>query len=107
MFKIVLPGGSGLIGTALAKSFHPEGHEVVVLSRNPQPAPWRTIPWDGRTLGEWAKEIDGADIVINLAGKNVNCRYTQPNRHEIVASRTQSTHAVGEAIALAKRPPRV
>src|SRR5437762_4896405 len=107
MFKIILAGGSGLLGTALARSFHPEGHEVVVLSRNPEPAPWRTVGWDGRTLGDWANEIDGADVVINLAGKSVNCRYTKRNRHEIVASRIESTRVVGEAIARAAKPPRV
>ena len=63
--------------------------------------------WDGRTVGEWVKEIDGADAVINLAGRSVNCRYTEENRREIMQSRTDSTRVVGEAIAAAANPPHV
>ena len=105
--KVVIPGGSGLIGTLLAKSMHADGHDVVVLSRGARPAPWRMTPWDGRTLGDWAREVDGADAVINLAGRSVNCRYTQANRREITDSRVDSTRVVGEAIARAERPPPV
>jgi uncharacterized protein (TIGR01777 family) len=105
--KIILPGGSGQVGTLLARAFVADGHEVVVLSRRPGDAPWRIVPWDGETVGDWAAEIDGADVVINLAGKSVNCRYTAANRREITASRVNSTRAVGRAIAAAARPPRV
>ena len=84
MMKIVIPGGSGQVGTLLARAFHAEGHEVVVLSRKPQEAPWRVVLWDGETLGEWAVEMDGADAVINLAGRSVNCRYTPANRSAII-----------------------
>jgi uncharacterized protein len=104
--KIVIPGGSGQVGTVLARAFHPQ-HEVVVLSRSPQAAPWRVVRWDPPSLGEWAQEIDGADVVINLAGRSVNCRYNARNRHEITASRVDSTRAVGQAMCEAKRPPRV
>jgi uncharacterized protein (TIGR01777 family) len=105
--KVVIPGGSGQVGTILARAFHADGHEVVVLSRNPGPAPWRTAAWDARTVGDWARELDGADAVINLAGRSVNCRYTTANRQAIRDSRVDSTRAVGEAIARATRPPRV
>ena len=105
--KIVLPGGSGQVGTLLARAFHKEGHEVVVLSRKLYPAPWRVALWDAKTAGEWASEMDGADAVINLAGRSVNCRYTLENRRLIKESRVLSTQAVGQAIALAKHPPRV
>ena len=64
---IVIPGGSGQVGTVLARKFHGDGHEVVVLSRRPQPRPWRVVEWDGSPLGNWSGEIDGADVVINLA----------------------------------------
>ena len=70
-------------------------------------APWRVIPWDGATLGGWAQELDGCDAVINLAGRSVNCRYTAANRTAILESRVLSTRAVGQAIAQARRPPRV
>ena len=105
--KIVMPGGSGHVGTLLARAFTSAGNDVVVLSREPRTAPWRVDLWDGRTVGEWSKEIDGADVVINLAGRSVNCRYTPAHRAEILDSRVQSTRAVGNAIARSKRPPRV
>ena len=103
--KIILPGGSGQVGTILARHFHQQGHDVVVLSRSPAAAPWRTARWDARTLGPWQQEFDGADVVINLAGRSVNCRYSKGNREAILASRVESTRLVGEAIARAKRPP--
>ena len=63
--------------------------------------------WDGREPGAWAAEIDGADAVVNLAGRSVNCRYTAQNLRQMMDSRVESTRAVGEAIARAARPPRV
>jgi uncharacterized protein (TIGR01777 family) len=105
--KIVIPGGSGQVGSILARAFSSDGHEVVVLSRMPAAAPWRTIEWDGETLGDWTREIDGADVVINLAGRNVNCRYGARNRREIMESRVRATQAVGRAIAQSTRPPQV
>ena len=80
---------------------------MIVLTRNPRPAPWNVMTWDGETAGEWVKAIEGADVVINLAGKSVNCRYTARNRAEILESRVRSTRAVGNAIAGASRPPRL
>jgi len=105
--KIVIPGGSGQVGTLLARAFHAEGHEVVVLSRHPRPTAWKTLAWDGATRGDWCAQLDGADAVINLAGRSVNCRYHAANRREIMQSRVDSTRAVGAAIAAASRPPRV
>lgn len=105
--KIVLPGGSGQVGTLLARSFAAEGHEIVVLSRHVSRAPWRVVGWDAATVGDWARELDGADVVINLAGRSVNCRYTPANRRAIMDSRVDSTRAVGVAIGQAQNPPRV
>ena len=105
--KLILPGGTGQLGTILAGAFHEARHEVVVLTRNPTAAPWRTARWDAQTPGAWATELDGADAVINLAGRSVNCRYTAANRRAILESRVQSTRAVAVAIADARRPPRV
>src|SRR5262249_46887883 len=99
--KVVLPGGSGQVGTLLARGFHAGGHEVIVLSRKPAPAPWRVVAWDAETLGPWAEELEGADAVINLAGRSVNCRYTARNRRLIKESRIRSTCVVGEALARA------
>ncbi len=109
--RIVIPGGSGAVGTLLASRFHRQGQEVVVLSRRPQKQPWKPVPWDGGMGGAsgeaWSREIDGVDVVINLTGRNVDCRYTPANRREILESRVASTRAVGRAIAAAARPPAV
>jgi uncharacterized protein (TIGR01777 family) len=105
--KIVIPGGSGQVGTLLARAMHGDGCEVVILSRQPHAAPWRMVAWDARTLGSWAAELNGADAVINLAGRSVNCRYNAANRRLIKESRVDSTRIVGEAIHQAKQPPAV
>jgi len=105
--RIVIPGGSGQVGTVLARAFHGDGHDVVVLSRRPDIRPWRVVSWDGATLGNWQREVDGCDAVINLTGRSVNCRYTRANRTEILQSRLLSTRVVGQAIGRATRPPRV
>lgn len=104
--KIVLCGGSGQVGQILARHFTRKGDEVVVLSRRDD-AIGRVVRWDARTLGDWTREIDNCDVVINLAGRSVNCRYNAQNRREILDSRVSSTRIVGEAISQAKNPPRV
>jgi uncharacterized protein len=104
--RIVLSGGNGQIGTLLARHFHGGGHQVVVIARSSRPGPWRVIQWDGATLGDWTGELERADLLINLAGRNVNCRYTPENRRTIKESRVQSTLALGRAIAQLAHPPR-
>jgi len=105
--KLVLAGGSGQLGTLLARAFSADGHDVVVLSRSPARAPWRTVAWDARSVGAWAAELEGADVVINLAGRSVNCRYTDRNRRQIMDSRVHATRAIGQAVQHATRPPRL
>ena len=107
--KVVIPGGTGQVGIVLARAFTADGHEVVVLSRRPgnAPGPWRVVEWDAENLGGWTSEIDGADVVINLAGRSVNCRYNSMNRRLIKESRVKSTVVIGQAIGTAIRPPRV
>src|SRR5215470_1045716 len=102
--KVVIPGGSGHLGSLLAPALHRGGHEVVVLSRSPQPAAWRCLPWNAQTPGEWVSEIEGADVVINLTGRSVNCRYNSTNRRLILDSRVRSTQLLGEIISRANRP---
>lgn len=70
--KIVIAGGSGQVGTVLARAFAADAHEVVVLSRAGTAAVGRAVRWDAASLGDWATELDGADAVINLAGRSVN-----------------------------------
>lgn len=105
--RIVIPGGTGQIGAMLARHYHSMGDDVVVLARRYLHPPWRTAIWDGCTIGAWAKEIDGADIIVNLAGKNVNCRYNAANRREIIDSRVNATKIVGQAISQSQRPPKL
>ena len=95
------------MGTVLARALHQSGNEVVVLSRRPASESWRTVEWDGETLGDWVGEFEAADAIINLAGQSVNCRYNDQNRRIIKDSRVKSTKVVGDAIAQAWKPPRV
>jgi uncharacterized protein (TIGR01777 family) len=106
--KIVIAGGSGFVGKTLADHFAATS-EVVILSRTNAPTKGkiRTVVWNGCDPGDWMKELDGAYALINLAGKNVNCRYTSANKKEILESRTLSTKVLGEAITKAANPPRV
>ena len=95
------------MGTLARRAFAAEGHEVVLLSRGAPLASdgVRVVSWDGRTLGPWVDEIDGADVVLNLAGRSVDCRYTVGNLRQMMDSRIESTRAVGRAIEGAARPP--
>ena len=120
--KIIIAGGTGFIGRNLARYFAVE-NEVVILSRNiisstnnayeefntpPEHVEnVRIIQWNGRDLGDWATEIDGADLVINLAGKSVNCRYNVRNKREIFDSRVLATKVIGQAINIAANPPQL
>jgi hypothetical protein len=105
--RIVLPGGSGQVGQALARHFSERGHQVTVLTRGPYTAPWQTVHWDGENLGPWTEYLEGADACINLAGRSVNCRYDAANRQAIYESRMVSTRLLGHVIAGLSEPPRV
>jgi uncharacterized protein (TIGR01777 family) len=105
--RVVLAGGSGFLGQALAGDLIARGYDVAVLTRTPraQPVRVREAAWDGRTLGPWAELLDGAAAAVNLTGRSVNCRYTAANQREIIDSRIDSVRAVGAAIARCARPP--
>jgi len=105
--RIVIPGGTGQVGNILARHFREQGHSVTAIARHPVEAEWPVVLWDGENLGPWIKEVDGADVVINLAGRSVNCRYNAANRREIKNSRIFTTRLVGDAISVAKKPPRL
>jgi len=105
--RIVLAGGSGQVGNVLAHHFHSQGDMVVILSRKPAQSPWRTVYWDGASVGGWAQELNDADVLINLAGRSVNCRYNAANRREILESRIKSTQVLGMACRQLAVPPRL
>lgn len=106
--KVVIAGGTGQVGGVLRRAMSAAGHEVVVLSRHPdvplEPGV-RHVGWDARTLGDWAGEVDGADAVVNLAGRSVSCRYTDANLRQMMDSRIESARVIGSAIAAASAPP--
>lgn len=98
--RVVLAAGNGQVGTILARHFHSRGDAVVVLARIAAPTtPWPTVVWDGMNLGDWVGELEGADVLINLAGRNVNCRYNDANRRTIMDSRVETTKLLGQGVA--------
>ena len=107
--RIVIAGGSGFIGRALAREFTALQQEVVILTRSPQDRAdgIREVAWDGKNPGDWVSHLDGADALINLTGKNINCPHTPPNLSAITASRVDSVNALAAALAQVKLPPRV
>ncbi len=105
--RIVIPGGSGQVGRVLAAYFQERGHHVSLLTRLPYAETWQTVHWDGEHPGPWTEYLEGADVCINLAGRNVNCRYTAANRSAIYDSRIGSTRLLGEVIAGLADPPKV
>src|SRR2546422_10112528 len=109
MKRIILAGGSGLIGQALATHFLNTGWDLVVLTRHPNRvgSPVRDVAWDACAIGPWQQELEGATAVINLTGKSVNCRYHARNRNEILDSRINSTRVLGQAIGQCAQPPHV
>lgn len=110
MNSVVIAGGRGFLGSALAAHLCRNGYRVVILSRSPEPAAVpaaEIVQWDAKSLGAWKDRLEGATAVINIVGKSVNCRYTHENRREIQASRLDSVRVLGQAIAGCRQPPEV
>lgn len=107
--RIVITGGSGFIGRALAQEFSAQNFEVVILTRAPRARAdnVREVEWDGKHIGEWIQTLDGAEAVINLTGKNINCPHTPENLRGIIASRVDSVIAIEAALQHVKSPPRI
>ena len=107
MAKIILAGGSGFIGQILAGHFTGKGDEVIVLTRNnnSKTGNVKYVHWDGQTPGAWINELEGSDVLINLTGKSVNCRYNEKNKKEIFSSRLNATNVLGKALNSLKYPP--
>ena len=107
--RIVIAGGSGFLGLSMAEHFSGAGAEVAVLSRSKPKVGgrWSHHLWDARTLGDWIEVLDGADAVVNLAGRTVNCIKTPDRQDEILRSRVESTRVLGEALRAVSAPPPV
>lgn len=103
--KIIIAGGTGFLGKALENYFTERHHEVWILTRNPKRD--NEIQWNARTIGTWADSLEGAEVLINLTGKSVDCRYNDANKTEILRSRIDSTNVLQEAIDLCKNPPKI
>lgn len=103
--KIIIAGGTGFLGENLEKYFTQKGNHVYILNRNPKRK--NDIYWDAKSLGEWKNSLENADVVINLTGKSVDCRYTEKNKKEIYASRINSTRILQEAIDHCVNKPEV
>jgi uncharacterized protein (TIGR01777 family) len=107
--KVVIAGGSGFLGQALAHSLLADKYDVVLLGRRGNQKRrllGRLVEWDGKNLAQWIDELEGADTLFNLTGRSVDCRYTQENRELILNSRIDSTRVLGEGIAQCNNPPK-
>jgi uncharacterized protein (TIGR01777 family) len=107
--KIILAGGNGYLGQVLAEYYRHLSKEVIILSRKSKALEGniRTLLWDGVNEGEWVGQLDGADLLVNLCGKNVNCRYTESNKAEIISSRVLPTVLLGRVIERMSDPPKL
>ena len=104
MKKILIAGGSGFVGQVLEAYFKVKGHQVKILSRNPKRE--NEIYWNSKDIEKsWVSELENLDVLINLTGKNINCRFTDENKQLITTSRVDATHVLGKAIDLCKNPP--
>ncbi|HYJ07191.1 MAG TPA: TIGR01777 family oxidoreductase [Chthoniobacterales bacterium] len=109
MKRIILAGGSGFVGQALAPDLLAKGYDAVVLGRAAasHKGGVEYLQWDGKTLASWASAIEGAEAIVNLTGKNISCRHTAENRREIIRSRVDSVRILGDAVAHCVNPPKV
>lgn len=109
MKKLIISGGSGFLGSLLTSYFGNRFEEIVLLSRKqkPQYKNIRTVLWDAKSFSGWEAEFENADVVINMAGRSVDCRYTENNKKLIMDSRVESTTIIGKAIARCAQPPSV
>ncbi|TCK68532.1 hypothetical protein DFQ05_0040 [Winogradskyella wandonensis] len=104
MKTIVIAGGTGFLGQVLEQYFHDKGYVIKILTR--KPLKQNHIFWDGNNLGNWTNDIENTFALINLAGKSVDCRYTEENKKRIHDSRIDSTNVLGLAINLCENPPK-
>jgi uncharacterized protein (TIGR01777 family) len=109
MKKLVIAGGSGFLGNAIVNHFKNKFKDIVILTRNaiPNTDTVRYVTWDAKTLGDWQQELEGCDVLINMAGRSVDCRYTDTNKKTIMDSRVDSTQVLNKAVAAQQNPPKI
>lgn len=109
MKKLIIAGGTGFLGQACIDYFTSKFDTIVVLTRKTQSSTGMIeyVSWDAKTLGPWQEYFNDADVLINMTGRSVDCRYTDANKKVILDSRVDSTRILGEAIRLSQNPPKV
>lgn len=108
MKKLIIAAGTGFLGNVLTEHFKNNFGEIVILTRGKSATNNQInyVNWDAKSFSGWEKELENADVLINLAGKSVDCRYNEKNKAEILASRIESTKILNEAILKCKNPPK-
>ncbi|NRT10885.1 TIGR01777 family oxidoreductase [Flavobacterium sp. 14A] len=108
MKKLIIAAGTGFLGQVLVNYFESKFDEIVILTRgqNSVSGKIKLVNWDAKTLTGWETELENATVLINLAGKSVDCRYTEKNKKEILLSRIQSTKVLNQAVLACKNPPK-
>ncbi|WP_158974326.1 TIGR01777 family oxidoreductase [Cellulophaga sp. L1A9] len=109
MKKLIIAGGSGFLGKAIAAYFTSKFTDIVILTRGATETKngFRYVTWDGKTLGTWQEELTSCDVLINMVGRSVDCRYTPENKKLIMDSRVDATKILGEVISKSKHAPKV
>lgn len=108
MSKLIIAGGSGFLGNAIIQYLKNQFEEIVVLTRNidKKSNTVRYVTWDATSIGDWQYELEGSDVLINMAGRSVDCRYTEKNKRNIMDSRVDSTRILNQVVASLENPPK-
>lgn len=108
MKKLIIAAGTGFLGNVLVNYFEKEFDEIVVLTRGKSGIKnnIKYVTWDAKTFSGWEKELENANVVINLTGKSVDCRYTEQNKAEIISSRIDSTRILNQAVLQCENAPK-